>query len=1017
MKQEQQLKQLFKFIKLLPEEFLIDCINYIDLPNRNERRKFEKLKTTNDKIDFILRDTNNRVELIKNLYSKYSNAVDLDDNSTYQDILASINGINCIPYVLYMLYRCCEENFDNEHFSDFIRSEQFQKTIKNEWESLHIGSVNLMDMISGTTSEEDKKMIYYLGSIECRSTFYNFKPQYIYNSENKTIEEILYVRDTFPMFGSLNLAYERYTKSHDFLKSLDVDKAEEDAETTPIKNIYAISFSEEELEDSGNDKIAKKLNLQMVCDSGEDLANRIQPISKFEMYKIATPKGVVNNESFSGMIFIERKEAYNTNEKVLIEYNSKLFGPYILQERSIDGEKYVRPDSGSQKYVLEYYDDGDYVFIAFEKKETYMQDPMYTDIAYIKNPPHSMDVISDVLLLEKMKDNIDVGLMNSNPEEFERLYSTSPFLASIPGEIRNGRIDRIQHILRNTIDYDEIKKKALNSLIDSLDYELLSNKIKNSELYKDLQKDIVDLQKEKEELHSKNNSLEEANKKLNFEIDQLKEQNNSANNDVVSTEEIEKLNNENSELKEKLLFVEEYELLKKKHSDLKSAYSDLQSKYDSKKALYDSKVREIDEKDKELEGIKSKVQEFITNELNKTDAARMLRTAFDPYISNAMIEAAGSYRVEAESDQYKIVSKEMKDFKYDEKYSKNDLINMLVEGVQKFRKYSKNEILNMYICLSQNFLTVFSGEPGTGKTSMCNILASSLGLNNFGGNGNISKNRYVPVSVERGWSSKRDLIGYFNPLTKKYDRSNAKIYDGLMILNEERKDSRFPYLILLDEANLSPMEYYWADFMRAADSTESDIFINIGLDKDIYIPKTLHFLATINNDQTTEQLSPRLIDRAWIVKLPKTSVIETTIKVDDFFKDVILWSDVERTFVLSEVKEMSLKNLAEQIYKLFDEHHLFVSPRVQQSIKNYVCVAQEIMEDEIGVCNKKEKALDFAIVQKLLPKINGYYKDYERLFASLTQICDENHLRMTKEALIFMEEFQRQNMGYCQYLI
>lgn len=205
--------------------------------------------------------------------------------------------------------------------------------------------------------------------------------------------------------------------------------------------------------------------------------------------------------------------------------------------------------------------------------------------------------------------------------------------------------------------------------------------------------------------------------------------------------------------------------------------------------------------------------------------------------------------------------------------------------------------------------------------------------------------------------------------------------------------------------------------MRAADNSEGDVYINIGLDKDIYIPKTLHFLATINNDQTTEQLSPRLIDRAWIVKLPKTDVIELSDSVEDGFSNVVLWSDIEKAFVYSDAKEMSLKTIADQIYKLFDENHLTVSPRVQQSIKKYVCVAQEIMEDEIGGSNKKEKALDFAIVQKLLPKINGYYKDYERLFASLTQICDENHLYMTKKALISMEEFQRQNMGYCQYLV
>ena len=30
-------------------------------------------------------------------------------------------------------------------------------------------------------------------------------------------------------------------------------------------------------------------------------------------------------------------------------------------------------------------------------------------------------------------------------------------------------------------------------------------------------------------------------------------------------------------------------------------------------------------------------------------------------------------------------------------------------------------------------------------------------------------NRYVPVSVEKGWTSKRDLIGYYNPLTRRFE--------------------------------------------------------------------------------------------------------------------------------------------------------------------------------------------------------------------------------------------------------
>ena len=746
MNYDNLLNDLQKFMMIIPDNILSECVDGI-IVNRKDRRKY---KTLESKIEAIIHNKPCRVKLIDAIYNKYDGAKNIGSELSYNDIISSINENNCIPQIIYTLHRCCDDEFNKQHFNDLIESVPFQNTINNNWGKSRITDTQESSKASSNIVKENKHMNYYLGYIELRSTYYNFIPQYIYNKKDITELSKDNLEEKFPEYGSVNLGYKKFgDDAHEFLKSLRIDKVDDATDVKPCTSIYAIHYDESELDDNDNDRIRKKLDLQRLIENGEDLKNRIKPISSFGIFKIVTSQETnINDGSFSGMIFVNEKD-YPANEYVLLEDGQCLFGPYKLQERSIDGEKYVRPDSGIQ----------------------------------------------------------------------------------------------------------------------------------------------------------------------------------------------------------------------------------------------------------------------------------MLRTAFDPYISNAMIEAAGVYSSNSESDQYKTISEEMKRIDCVE-IDRSSLIDKLVTGVQKFRNYSKNEILNMYICLSQNFLTVFSGEPGTGKTSICNILASSLGLKKFGENNNISKNRYVPVSVERGWSSKRDLIGYFNPLTKKYDRNNAKIYDGLMILNEERQESRFPYIILLDEANLSPIEYYWADFMRAADSNENNVFINIGLEKDIYIPKTLHFLATINNDQTTEELSPRLIDRAWIVRLPKytekISGIEVTDDIDKYFKDIVLWSDIENTFVVSESKEMSLKLLADQIYNLFDEHHLTVSPRVQQSIKNYVCVAQEIMEDEVdevGVCNKKQKALDFAIVQKLLPKINGYYKDYERLFASLKQICDENHLIMTKNALLSMEEFKDQNMGYCKYLI
>ena len=101
--------------------------------------------------------------------------------------------------------------------------------------------------------------------------------------------------------------------------------------------------------------------------------------------------------------------------------------------------------------------------------------------------------------------------------------------------------------------------------------------------------------------------------------------------------------------------------------------------------------------------------------------------------------------------------------------SSRKALDYLVTAIQKERpQYSRNLILNLLICTHQGFLTVFSGAPGSGKTSFCNLLGKVLGLTQFDrktGPQDImsTANRYVPVSVERGWTSKRDLIGVLQP--------------------------------------------------------------------------------------------------------------------------------------------------------------------------------------------------------------------------------------------------------------
>jgi MoxR-like ATPase len=840
----------------------------------------------------------------------------------------------------------------------------------------------------------------YLGFIEQRTTYYNFRIQHAF--EDGKIESVEAIPEKFPVAGSLNLAYERYGESHEYLDKLGVDFKQ-------MYSIYAVNVDERFVYDNPNDIIKRKLELQDMARHLMPLREIVKSAAALEIYKVV-PTSLLQipeleeQNLLSGRIFINDKEKdkYAVGEKILLSFNEKICGPYELKERAVDGGRYFEPNIGSinNRFILEYCKEKEVDIWDFDRQYNYYDPIVKLRAACIADVPRYLeDLIPLDELFKKATETIDLNLVKENTEEFERMCRISPFLATnIPEEMRQERLRRLTSNLTALAEFKDAKRDLVLSLLETYtDDEDISKQwndiVKSSGTYRELLERNSGLEFVRQTGAEQDAEIAAITKKytdLQKEFDSFREM-------YDQTQQLE-VKYENYKETEKLT-----ELRAQMAEEVRKGKEDR-----DKLRKFNQQLRERTD---ELHG---EINEAIESALT-FDYTKFAQTAFDPYITKAMFEAAGRWGAEEEDAIYERRVKEINTIAAEiaQPLQGDELLDYLVSGVQKFRNYSRNQIINLYICFVQNFITVFSGEPGTGKTTICEILADSLGLRDL--------ERFIPVSVERGWASKRDLIGYYNPLTKKYDKANRKIYDGLMLLDKEREDSKFPYIILLDEANLSPIEYYWADFMRAADRTMGDVYINIGTERELYIPSTLRFLATINNDRTTEPLSPRLIDRAWVIKLPKTATKEVlSDSYNKEFSETPLWSDIQKLFVAKEQKtavtNLHLKNVVAQIFELFEKHNISVSHRVKQSVNNYISTAQDIMENE-GSINGKQKAVDFAVVQKLLPKINGYYTNYKELFNTLSSICDENHLEMTKKEIETMETLQAQNMGYCQYLV
>ncbi|MCF2640511.1 AAA family ATPase [Fusobacterium varium] len=521
----------------------------------------------------------------------------------------------------------------------------------------------------------------------------------------------------------------------------------------------------------------------------------------------------------------------------------------------------------------------------------------------------------------------------------------------------------------NTNQVEEIttsKKKIIKSKVVS-EEKLLEDKENLTKEIKKLTKDKEVLVKEVNEYNKDKENLEKEIKNSNKTLKEITQEYRDLEDNIeklVTTKqekesEIEKLNEEVQKLKNsnknKILELHELETEKK---DLEKQLS----KYEDKN--------------------KAEYKELLNNSIEKLKEAYS-RKKFDDFTLKAIDEIMGTN----EKEKNKINEKETTNYPIIEKeINEKDFIEFLYEFINSTakRKISRNEVINIILCLSQGFLTIFAGEPGTGKTSLCNILGKALGLFKQ------ENSRYLEVSIEKGWTSKRDFIGYYNPLSQKFDSMNKIVFDGFELLDKEKKNKNeiYPFIITLDEANLSPMEYYWADFMNNCDLENEYRNINMGENYIYNLPKNLRFLATINYDHTTEVLSPRLIDRAWIILLEISSIdINNLININIPAEETMIKYEILEKFINIDNLELDKTSIGilNKVISCMREAGISISPRVLKMIKNYCVIGNKYFD----ISENKYIALDYAISQKLLPLLEGYGSEYEKFLNKLKNTIGE----------------------------
>jgi chemotaxis protein histidine kinase CheA len=184
-------------------------------------------------------------------------------------------------------------------------------------------------------------------------------------------------------------------------------------------------------------------------------------------------------------------------------------------------------------------------------------------------------------------------------------------------------------------------------------------------------------------------------------------------------------------------------------------------------------------------------------------------------------------------------------------------------------------------------LTVMAGVSGTGKSALPKLYSEAMGMH------------LCMLSVEPRWDSPRDLFGFFNYMENRYEPTllarSLMQFDPYAI--DEKKENNTldlngqMLLVLLDEMNLARIEYYFSEYLSKlelrrdlmdkilASDEESRHKVSMELfrgwkpkpsGEDGTIESAIHlyahtnvlFTGTMNEDETTQSLSDKVIDRA-----------------------------------------------------------------------------------------------------------------------------------------------------------
>lgn len=296
---------------------------------------------------------------------------------------------------------------------------------------------------------------------------------------------------------------------------------------------------------------------------------------------------------------------------------------------------------------------------------------------------------------------------------------------------------------------------------------------------------------------------------------------------------------------------------------------------------------------------------------------------------------------------------------------------------QRFRNYlAKEEKLYFDIDTIRIFISGFAashfmileGLSGTGKSSLPRYFAKFVNGNSL----------FIPVQAT--WRDKTSILGYFNDFSKTYSET-----DFLIQLYEANYNPDQINLFVLDEMNISRVEYYFADFLSILEYPTPSWKLRIMQlpyqfippvklqDGYIQIPTNSYFIGTANKDDSTFSITDKVYDRAITIDFDNRNI---PFEVNEDASPIQL-SHSKFNQLLEEASTHKEYQLTEKDYENFQKVCDFIYEEFDITFGNRVMNQISLLVPTFMACGgKKEDALDFLLSRKIIVKLEGRFEEY-----------------------------------------